>query len=173
MPRALVGVSPHKARSICKDETEHGQAARRGGNDVMTRTRLLGHSAVIAALLAGLMAALGAAPVAAAEARDPILREDLALIEKQLARIEQVIDRLAARQQHLSLPAQAGAGQAAMPEQRVLLDVWQLRADINEIEAGIRGYLSPPRLPPRKLAPLSGDYLDRRLPAQAGSGMRP
>lgn len=104
--------------------------------------------AVIAGLVIGLVVA-GSTPVAAADVRDPIMRRDLALVAKQLERVEQVIDRLAARQR-----------QAV--DRRVILDVGQLRADINAIQAGIRAYLSPPRLPPRQLPPLSGDYLEQQ-----------
>ncbi len=106
--------------------------------------RRIAATAVILAALAG-----RAQAVRAAEPRDPIQREDLALIETQLARVDRVIDRLAARQ-------------ARAPKRRVVLDVDQLRADVHAIRAGIQGYLSPPRLLPRAPAALSGEYLELR-----------
>ena len=107
------------------------------------RTRL----ASTTALAIGLMATVGVNQAAnAAEPRDPIQREDIALIEKQLQRIDLVINRLAARQQQ-----QAG--------RRVILDVDRLRSDVNDIRNGLRAYFAPPRLPPRQPTPLSGQYL--------------
>lgn len=102
------------------------------------------------ALAFGVLAAIGMSPAArAAEPADPIQREDIALIEKQLQRIDPVINRLAKRQHQ-----QAG--------RRVILDVDRLRADVNDIRNGLRAYLAPPRLPPRQPAPLSGKYLSQR-----------
>lgn len=94
----------------------------------------------------GFLAWVAFTPTAiAAQPRDPIQREDLALINTQLTRVDQIIDRLAARQ-------------AADPNPRVALDVTRLRADVDKIRAGIQSYLSPPRLAPRHLSPLSGQY---------------
>ncbi|GAB3683832.1 hypothetical protein GCM10028792_33760 [Salinisphaera aquimarina] len=100
----------------------------------------------IALTIGGVAAGSACQAANAAEPRDPIQREDIALIEKQLARINTVIDRLAVRQRE-----QSG--------RRVLLDVGRLRADVNNIRNGLRAYLAPPRLPPRQPAPLSGQYL--------------
>lgn len=102
---------------------------------------------VVTALTIGVVVAAGVSQAAnAAEPRDPIQREDIALIEKQLQRINLVINRLAARQNQ-------------QPNRRVILDVGRLRSDVNDIRNGLRAYLAPPRLPPRQLTPLSGKYL--------------
>ena len=114
----------------------------------LTRYRFLSRSTV--AVLSALIGLVGAWQAAsAAEPRDPIQREDIALIETQLDRIEKVVDRLADRQQ-------------AQPNRRVILDVYRLRSDINDIRNGLRAYLAPPRLPPREPPPLSGKYLSQR-----------
>lgn len=97
-----------------------------------------------AAVILGLV--IGAA--SAAEPRNPLQREDLALIEKQLSRIEPVIDRIEARQRHT-------------PQRRVIFDTQQLRTDIRTIRAGIRTYLAPPRRLPHQPPPLSGQYLEQ------------
>lgn len=133
-------------RAFATVATHTGATAIRGRRNVTGHTGATRPVAALAGLFIAL--ALATAPVQAADVRDPIMREDLALVAQQLERIEQVIDRLAARQRRT--------------DRRVILDVWQLRADINAIQAGIRDYLSPPRLPPRQLPPLSGDYFDQR-----------
>lgn len=108
-----------------------------------SRTRLR----LITALMIGVVLLVGLSQAAtAAEPRDPIQREDIALIEKQLARIEPIIDRLQKRQD-------------AQPNRRVILDIVRLRSDINAIRNGLRAYLAPPRLPPRRPPPLIGQYL--------------
>lgn len=84
----------------------------------------------------------------AAEPRHPLQREDLALIEKQLARVERVIDRIEKRQRQSA-------------SQRVIFDTDQLRFDLRTIRAGIRAFLLPPRRLPRQPPPLSGQYLEQ------------
>jgi RAQPRD family integrative conjugative element protein len=117
---------------------------------ITSRTRL----ALVTALVLGVVSASAVSPAArAAEPRDPIQREDVALIEKQLQRIDPVINRLAKRQHQ-----QAG--------RRVILDIDRLRADVNDIRNGLRAYLAPPRLPPRQPASLSGKYLSQRPAAK-------
>ena len=119
-------------------------------SDVTRLTRYRFLSRLTVAVLAALIGLVGAWQAAnAAEPRDPIQREDIALIETQLDRIEKVVDRLADRQQ-------------AQPNRRVILDVYRLRSDINDIRNGLRAYLAPPRLPPREPPPLSGKYLSQR-----------
>jgi RAQPRD family integrative conjugative element protein len=109
--------------------------------------------AVVIGTLIGVLAWIGCASAAlAAQTRAPIQREDLALINSQLARVDQVIDRLTARQ-------------ANEPPGHVRLDVARLRADVDTIRAGITTYLSPPRLAPRHLAPLAGHYATHGAPA--------
>ncbi len=102
------------------------------------------------ALAIALLAIAGLTQTAtAADPRDPIQREDIALIEKQLQRIDWVIDRLAQRQR-------------AQPNRRVILDTGRLRADLNDVRNGLRAYLSPPRMLPRQPTPLSGAYRAQR-----------
>lgn len=104
----------------------------------------------IAVALLAIATLAPAGPIAtAAEPRDPIQREDIALIEKQLARIDIVIDRLARRQRQ-------------QPNRRVILDIERLRADVADIRNGLRRYLSPPRMQPRQPTPLSGAYRAQR-----------
>lgn len=91
--------------------------------------------------------------VNAAEPRDAIQREDIALIEKQLQRIDVVIDRLAQRQRQ-------------QPNRRVILDINRLRADVADVRNGLRAYLSPPRMQPRQPTPLAGAYRTQQAGAR-------
>ena len=95
-------------------------------------------------------AALLSLPVAvsAGELRDEVMRRDLAVIQTQLDQVNLVIQRLEQRQA-IKAPA----------SHRFYFDTSQLRRDLQTIEEGINDYLAPPRLPPRNLVPLSGDYL--------------
>ena len=105
----------------------------------------LRYTAVTGLVWVAVTSALAAPLALAADVRDPIQREDLALINQQLARVDAIITRVAQRQ-------------AGEPPQRVVLDVARLRADVDRIRSGIHAYLAPPRLTPRALPPLSGDY---------------
>ncbi|MFN2332403.1 MAG: RAQPRD family integrative conjugative element protein [Halomonas sp.] len=80
--------------------------------------------------------------------RDEIARQDLALIQDQLARVQRIVDRLEGR-----------VGEFDPHTTRVFLDVPRLRHDIEAVAEGIDEVLAPPRLPPRQPAPLAGDYL--------------
>ncbi|WP_434986941.1 RAQPRD family integrative conjugative element protein [Vreelandella zhaodongensis] len=80
---------------------------------------------------------------------DEVMRRDLAVIQTQLGQVDLVIQRLEQRQA-LKTPA----------SHRFYFDTNQLRRDLRAITEGIDDYLAPPRLPPRNLAPLSGDYLE-------------
>lgn len=80
--------------------------------------------------------------------RDEVMRRDMAVIQTQLDQVDLVIQRLEQRQA------------IKTPEShRFYFDTDQLRRDLQTIAEGIDDYLAPPRLPPRNLAPLSGDYL--------------
>ena len=141
------GIFPHTARVLCNDALDALPSTSNEADDVTDRNRSRIRLALTAALTLGVMAPASLFQAAsAAEPRDPIQRADIALIEKQLQRIDRVINRLAARQQQ-----QAG--------RRVILDVDRLRSDVNDVRNGLRAYLAPPRLPPRQPAPLSGQYL--------------
>lgn len=83
---------------------------------------------------------------------DAVQRRDLALIQAQLHRMQDIVDRLEARARR-----QEG-------RHRVYLDIPALRQDLRTVQAGIRDYLSPPRMPPRRPAPLTGDYLKTTTP---------
>ncbi|MEQ5803584.1 RAQPRD family integrative conjugative element protein [Halomonas sp. H10-9-1] len=80
--------------------------------------------------------------------RDEIARQDLALIQDQLAQIQRIVDRLESR-----------VGEFDPETTRVFLDVPRLRRDIQAVDKGIDDVLEPPRLPPRQPVPLAGDYL--------------
>lgn len=80
--------------------------------------------------------------------RDEIARQDLALIQGQLVQIQRILDRLESR-----------VGEFDPDTTRVFLDVPRLRHDIESVAEGIDEVLAPPRLPPRRPAPLAGDYL--------------
>ena len=80
--------------------------------------------------------------------RDEVMRRDLAVIQTQLDQVEWTIQRLEQRQA-IKTP----------DTHRFYFDTDQLRRDLDVITAGIDDYLQPPRLPPRNLAPLTGDYL--------------
>lgn len=104
--------------------------------------------------LSPLLLTLLTAPFGAAHAgehdgmRDEIARQDLALIQDQLAQIQRIVDRLENR-----------VGEFDPHTSRIFLDVPRLRYDIEAVAEGIDEVLSPPRLPPRRPAPLAGDYL--------------
>ena len=83
--------------------------------------------------------------------RDEIARQDLALIQDQLAQIQRIVDRLEGR-----------VGEFDPHTTRVFLDVPRLRRDLEAVAEGIDDVLEPPRLPPRQPAPLAGDYLRER-----------
>lgn len=80
--------------------------------------------------------------------RDEIARQDLTLIQDQLAQIQRIVDRLESR-----------VGEFDPETTRVFLDVPRLRRDIQAVDKGIDDVLEPPRLPPRQPVPLAGDYL--------------
>jgi RAQPRD family integrative conjugative element protein len=84
--------------------------------------------------------------------RDDIARQDLALLQDQLAQAQRIVHRLDARVVEFDPQTT-----------RVFLDVPRLRRDLATVAEGIDEVLSPPRLPPRQPAPLAGDYL-RELP---------
>lgn len=80
--------------------------------------------------------------------RDGIARQDLALIQDQLAQAQRIVDRLEGR-----------VAEFDPHTTRVFLDVPRLRRDLDAVAEGIDEVLSPPRLPPRHPTPLAGDYL--------------
>ena len=100
-------------------------------------------------LLTLLTAQFGSAHAAERDGvRDEIARQDLALIQDQLAQIQRIVDRLETRVDDFD-PYTT----------RVFLDVPRLRHDIKAVAEGIDAVLAPPRLPPRQPVPLAGDYL--------------
>src|SRR5690554_4296819 len=82
--------------------------------------------------------------------RDEIARQDLALIQDQLAQIQRIVDRLEGR-----------VGEFDPYTTRVFLDVPRLRRDLEAVAEGIDDVLEPPRLPPRQPAPLRSE--ERRV----------
>lgn len=94
----------------------------------------------------GLM--MGVPAYADTDPHDEIQRSDLALIQSQIAQIQHVVDRLEDRQ--------AAANPATT---RLYLDIPRLRRDLESISEGIDQYLSPARMPPRRVVPLDGDYI--------------
>ncbi|MCO7214012.1 MULTISPECIES: RAQPRD family integrative conjugative element protein [unclassified Halomonas] len=100
-------------------------------------------------LLTLLTTQVGAAHAAERDGvRDEIARQDLALIQDQLAQIQRIVDRLESR-----------VGEFDPETTRVFVDVPRLRRDIQAVDKGIDDVLAPPRLPPRQPVPLAGDYL--------------
>lgn len=89
--------------------------------------------------------------VYAAEPYDGIQRRDLSLIQGQLNQVVTVLDRLEARQ----------AGQAGQID--LYLDIPRVRADVHAIQRGLDEYLSPSRMPPRRLEPMEDDVVGRYL----------
>lgn len=120
-------------------------------SSLQLRTRTL--TAFTAVLI--LAVTSGASRVAAAsDVNDAIQRRDLALLQQRLVDLQRVVDRLASRPVRHQTDAHAfRAGQ------RVFLDVDALHRDLQIVIDGIESYMAPPRLPPRRPTPLSGDYL--------------
>jgi RAQPRD family integrative conjugative element protein len=97
-------------------------------------------------LAALLLAAAGLQPAVAADASDHTAeREMLAAVTRQL----ELLDRLAER----------AATAAPQERTRYHFDYAQLRADLERVRTGVRGYLVPQRAQPRDPVPLAGDYL--------------
>ncbi len=90
-----------------------------------------------------------ASPAWAVEPYDEIQRRDLALIQSQLNQVVTVLERLEARQ----------AEQAGQID--LYLDIPRVRADLNTIQQGLDEYLSPSRMPPRRLDPIDNDVVGR------------
>ncbi|KAF0804387.1 RAQPRD family integrative conjugative element protein [Alloalcanivorax xenomutans] len=120
-------------------------------SSLQLRTRTL--TAFTAVLI--LAVTSGASRVAvASDVNDAIQRRDLALLQQRLVDLQRVVDRLASRPVRHQTDAHAfRAGQ------RVFLDVDALHRDLQIVIDGIESYMAPPRLPPRRPTPLSGDYL--------------
>lgn len=55
--------------------------------------------------------------------------------------------------------ATVGSTYQPSPSDRYYFDHTRLRADLQQVRAGIQAYLSPPRAQPREPEPLAGDYL--------------
>lgn len=89
--------------------------------------------------------------VYAAEPYDEIQRRDLALIQGQLNQVATVLERLEARQAE-----QAG-------QINLYLDIPRVRADVEVIQRGLDEYLSPSRMPARRLEPMEDDVVGRYL----------
>lgn len=94
---------------------------------------------------------VSAIPASAVEPYDEIQRRDLVLIQGQLNQVATVLDRLEARQAE-----QAG-------QINLYLDIPRVRADVEVIQRGLDEYLSPSRMPPRRLEPMEDDVVGRYL----------
>ena len=120
---------------------------------MLTAFQLIPRISLARRALMPVAAVLLLSPVADASAgerlRDEVMRRDLAVIQTQLDQVDLVIQRLEQRQA-VKTPG----------SHRFYFDTDQLRRDLQTIAEGIDDYLAPPRLPPRNLAPLSGDYLE-------------